>query len=140
MPLLVFLGYGAVGATVGYAIAVASGAVLGVLLLYFTTYRKIDKTPSSAPQGASSQMLKELLKYGVPLGIAGILVGAVAPFYSFLTATYCTAIMLATTKLPHNFSVLLNFFVLPITTVLFLLLKNRPAKESPSKNRFHLFS
>jgi O-antigen/teichoic acid export membrane protein len=130
MPLLVFLGYGAVGATVGYAIAIASGAVLGVLLLYFTTYRKIDKTPSSAPQGASSQMLKELLKYGVPLGIAGILVGAVAPFYSFLTATYCTAIMLGNNKIATNFSVLLNFFVLPITTVLFpAFSKIDPAKE-----------
>ena len=116
-PLLVYFGYGAVGAIIGYT---ASSVVLGVIsivMLYFFVWKKLPSSKISRSEIVRT--LKSLLSYGVPLGISGIVGSLGTPLFSFLMASYVSDVMIGNYKVATNFLILLSFLTGPITTVLF---------------------
>jgi stage V sporulation protein B len=117
MPVLVFLGYGALGAVVGYTAAYVVAGGFSVALLYFAIFRRIEA--ERAPFRETLQTLKPLLSYGVPLAIAGILSGGLAQFWQFLMASSVDVALIGNYRVALNFAVLLGFFIGPISTVLF---------------------
>jgi O-antigen/teichoic acid export membrane protein len=116
-PLLVFIGYSALGAVLGYTISTIAAAIIGLVVLYLTILRKL-KTPN--PQKSNQSLtLKKMLHYGVPLSISSILGGFLIQFYAFLMAIYCTDALIGNYQVAAQFSILLAFVTTPILTVLF---------------------
>ncbi len=128
-PLLVFFGYGATGAIIGFTSASVVQGVISVLFLYFFVFRKLPifKTTTSD----IVKTLKSMLSYGVPLGVGTIISNLGSPVFSFLMASYVSDVMIGNYKIATNFTILLSFLTVPINTVLF------PAfsKLDPQKDR-----
>jgi stage V sporulation protein B len=116
-PLLVFLGYGALGAVLGYTLSFLAAGIIALVILYFILFRKLKSTQTNRP--GLTQTLKTMLNYGVPLSISSILGGFRIQFYSFMMAFFCSDIMIGNYQAATNFAVLLTFFTFPISTVLF---------------------
>ncbi len=116
-PLLVFLGYGALGAVLGYALAYLISCVIGITALHFVIVKKIGG--NSPTKSEILLTLKTMLRYGIPLSISSILAGLLVQFYGFMMASFCSDIMIGNYKISTNFAVLLTFFTIPIMTVLF---------------------
>ncbi len=116
-PLLVYLGYGALGAILGYTFSFLVAGVVATVLLYFAIFRKLRGTTTS--KSNASQALKPLLRYGVPLAIGTILGGILTSFYSFIMASFVDVAMIGNYRIAANFAILLAFFTVPISTVLF---------------------
>jgi O-antigen/teichoic acid export membrane protein len=130
-PLLVFLGYGALGAVLGYTFAFLAAGIIGIATLYFIFFRHGNRTKTN--RNRLFQTLKAMLHYGIPLSISLILEGFLVQFYGFMMAFFCSDIMIGNYHAATNFAVLLTFFTFPISTVLFPAF----AKLNP-KNEHHL--
>lgn len=127
-PLLVLIGYGALGATLGYTISISASALIGLATLYLTVIRRLKaKNPEKA---IITPTLKKMLRFGVPLSISSIISGFLVQFYAFLMAIYCTDAMIGNYQAATQFATLLTFFTIPISTVLFpAFSKINPKKE-----------
>jgi stage V sporulation protein B len=129
-PALVYLGFGAFGALIGYTVASVVAGVLAIVIVYFGIYRKLEKVKVSFSDLTES--LRTLLKFGVPLALASIITGLLLQYNSFMMAHYVTDLAnIGNYKVAINFTMLLTFFSVPITTVLFpAFSKLNPAGES----------
>jgi O-antigen/teichoic acid export membrane protein len=128
-PLLVYLGFGAFGALVGFTVASVISGVTGAALLYFGIFRKLPLESMNKPK--ILQTLKPLLNYGIPLSIATIITGGLNQVSQFVMASSTDLAMIGNFKIATNFAIFLTFFTLPMSTVLF------PAfsKLDPSKDK-----
>ena len=126
--LLVYLGYGAEGAALGYTIGSVVSSVTAAFLLYFVIFRRLGS--QFAFKSDLLQQLKPMLKYGVPLAIAAITAGILTQFYSFMMAIFCSTSIIGNYGIATNFTVLPTFFTIPIATVMFpVFSKINPEKE-----------
>ena len=116
-PLLVFVGYGALGAVLGYTFSFLIAGFTGLIMLYFILLRNRRRTKTN--RNKTFKTLKTMLHYGVPLSISSILAGFRTQFYSFMMAFFCSDILIGNYQAGTNFAVLLTFFTFPISTVLF---------------------
>ncbi len=117
VPLLVYFGYGALGAVIGYTLAAAAQGVISLLFLYFFIIKKLPQ--SKIYMSEIAKILKQLLRYGLPLSVGNILGGLSTSFYSFIMGSYVTTAMIGNYKIASNFAILLTFLTTPIATVLF---------------------
>jgi O-antigen/teichoic acid export membrane protein len=115
-PLLVYLGYGALGAVLGYTLSSLASCILAITLLYFTIFKKLP--PNTSTKLNTSQVFK-LLRFGVPLAIATILTGILIQFYSFMMASLIDVTLISNYQIATNFATLIAFVTFPISTVLF---------------------
>jgi stage V sporulation protein B len=130
-PLLVLVGYGALGAVLGYTFSFLVAGIIAVTILYFQIFRNLKK--SNPHRTEKIKTLKTMLSYGMPLSISTILGSFLIQFYAFLMAIYCSDIMIGNYQIAANFAMLLTFFTFPIATVLF------PAfSKLDSKSEAHL--
>ena len=128
-PLLVFLGYGAMGAIIGYTLAIVFTGIFAILLLHFVILKKLPSTQSTSSN--KSQILKMLLSYGLPLALSTILIGILTNFYSFMMASLVEVAMIGNYQIASYFGAFLAFFTYPISTALFpAFSKLNPQKES----------
>ena len=116
-PLLVYLGYGAMGAIIGFTLSSVVQCVVSIIFLYVFVLKKISSSKISWSDVV--QTLKSLLNYGVPLGIGGIVSSLGGPVFAFLMASYVSDVMIGNYKIANNFTVLLSFVTAPIGAVLF---------------------
>jgi len=123
-PLLVILGYGALGAVLGYTLAFLVTSILGLAMLYSILFRNLRK--SLAGSHHVFRTFKYMLRYGLPLSVSDIIGGTAGHtpgflplFYNFLLAFYCTDVVVGNYRAATNFTVLLTPFTFPIVTVLF---------------------
>ncbi|MEA2090489.1 MAG: oligosaccharide flippase family protein [Thermoproteota archaeon] len=127
-PLLVFLGYGVLGAVIGYTLSFLAAGTIGLTIVYFYLFRNQRKTNTNTT--GIFKTLKKMLHYGVPLSTSTILGGFRIQFYSFMMAFFCSDTMIGNYRAATNFAVLLTFFTFPIVTVLFpAFAKLNPEKE-----------
>ena len=117
-PLLVYLGYGATGAVIGYVSAAAAAAVISTIFLYFSIFKKLPKTPKDGQ--SMFQLLKPLLGFGVPLAISSGIALILTQFTSFMMAIYVIDnAVIGNYRIAMNFAILIAFVTVPISTVLF---------------------
>jgi len=128
-PLLVILGFGVLGAVVGYTFSFLVAAIVSSAILYFLIFRGLKRTKIN--RFKISKILRNMLHYGVPLSIASILGGFLLQFYSFMMAFYCSDIMIGNFKAATNFAILLTFFTTPISTVLFPAFTKLDSQNEP---------
>ncbi len=126
-PLLVFLGYGAFGAVIGYTLGTIATSVISAFILYSKVFSKLGRLSSSK---SFRETLKPLLHFGFPVAVSNILKGIQSQFYSFMMAAFCTTILIGNYTIANNFSLLIALFTYPLTTVLFpAFSKLDPQKE-----------
>jgi O-antigen/teichoic acid export membrane protein len=129
-PLLVYLGYGALGAVVGSTVAYVASGIFAVALVYFGIFRKLESAPVRLSEIFDA--LKPMLRFGFPLAIAVILGGGLLQFYQFVMAAFVDTDMIGNYRIAVNFATLLSFFIAPISTVLFpAFSKLDPVNERP---------
>jgi O-antigen/teichoic acid export membrane protein len=116
-PVLVLLGYGVLGAVIGYTLSFIAAGVIGLAIFYLILFRPIRKKATNRFRIAKT--LKTMLKYGVPLSVSFVLGGILAQFYAFMIASFVSDTMYGNYLTTLNFSVLLTFLTIPISTVLF---------------------
>jgi len=128
-PLLVYLGFGALGAVAGYTVASISSGIIGLILLYFVILKKLPSRSTS--KATMIQTLKPLIRYGIPVAGAIILGGIATQISNFVMASSTDIALIGNYKIAINFAALLALFIYPIQTVLF------PAfsKLDPSKDK-----
>ena len=126
-PLLVLFGYGVLGAIIGAVASIAAGGFIGIAVVYLVLFRPLRKL-----KVGRSEILKTLnpmLKYGVPLAVSNIVMGFLPLLFNFLMVIYAGNAMYGDYLAAVNFSVLLTFFTVPISTVLFPAFAKLNAKE-----------
>ena len=137
-PLLVIIGLGAFGAVFGTVMASLTAGATGILILYLTIYRKLQKL-NNGPKIAET--IKTMFKFGLPLSISAIISGFLVQFYNFLIAIYCTDILIGNYSVATNFAVLITFFSTPISTVLFPAFSQlNPQKEKETLRNVFQYS
>ena len=112
-PLLVLLGYGALGAMIGYSISRLFAALLLVILV-MRIYGQIK----ADMQYSTKDVLALLLSYGFPLAIGGIVAGFGNQFYRFLMSRSCAPEVIGNFGAASNFLVLINLITSPINMAL----------------------
>jgi PST family polysaccharide transporter len=128
-PLLVYLGYGATGAIIGYTASAVVQGVLSIVFLYIFVYRKFSS--SKINKSEIVRTLKMMLSYGFPLGVGSLLQNLGSPVFSFLMATYVSDVVIGNYKIATNFLLLIGFITTPISNVLFpAFSKLDPRKEN----------
>lgn len=128
-PVLVFLGYGALGAIIGFILTSVIGCLISIILFYVLIFKKIPYVKIS--KSDLSKTLRPLLHYGIPLALGGIISGLLIQFNSFLMGSFVKDLtLIGNYKISTNFLILIAFFTVPINTVLFpAFSKLDPKKE-----------
>ncbi|WNZ29230.1 MAG: oligosaccharide flippase family protein [Candidatus Bathyarchaeota archaeon] len=116
-PFLVLLGYGAMGAIIGYTFSFIITAILGITLLYIKILKNLKKPKLNFQEKIKT--LKEMLSYGFPISISEILGSFLYQFYAFLMAFYVNNVLIGNYQIAVNFTVFISFFSYPLVTVLF---------------------
>lgn len=114
--LLVFIGYGALGAVIGYTFSFLAAGIIGLVMLYLFVFRSLRTQKNSF---GIINNLKTMLRYGVPLSISIILGGFLTQFYGFVMAFFCSDFLIGNYHVAVNFGVILTFFTIPVSTALF---------------------
>ncbi len=113
---LVYVGLGTSGAVLGYTIATIVAGSIGLFFMLLL-YRKFPKPYSLKLE--TMEYTKEMLKYSIPLSLATIISGFMAQFYIVILPWFVENSVIGNYNLSNNFIVLISFFSLPITTMLF---------------------
>jgi O-antigen/teichoic acid export membrane protein len=113
---LVYAGLGTSGAVVGYTVASIVAWLIGIIFT-LSLYRKFPKPFSLKLE--TLEYTKEMLKYSIPLSLAAIVSGFMAQFYVVILPWFVDNSVIGNYGLSNNFVVLISFFSLPITTMLF---------------------
>jgi O-antigen/teichoic acid export membrane protein len=116
-PALVLLGYSVLGAVIGNVLGLVAAGTIGLATFYFTLYRPLTKHATT--RSSIRKTLGKMLRYGVPLSIYYGLGGILTQIYAFLVIPLTSNTMYGNYLTAFNFSVLLTFLSVPITTVLF---------------------
>jgi stage V sporulation protein B len=116
-PVLVFLGYSVLGAVIGYSLGFIAAGIIGLATFYFILLRPLRKKVTG--NSSMTKTLKTMLHYGWPLSISSILGSILTQFYAFMVVPLTSNTMYGNLTTASNFSVLLTFLTVPITTVLF---------------------
>lgn len=133
-PLLVWLGYNVMGAIQGQVIAQITAGIVGLIIFYTKCLRQTKKDETQKMDMLGT--MKTLLKYGLPLSVAVVVVGFLPQFYNTLltqsvgalnVTSYTTA--LGNYQTAVNFTVIITFFTVPISTVLFPAFSKIKGKE-----------
>ena len=117
-PLLVFIGMGALGAVLGNTTSLIIAGALGSILVITAFIKKPTDQESTIDPTEASRIL---LTYGFPLFLSILISGAITQVYNFLMALHVDVFDIGNYQAAVNFSVLINFFIMPISTVLFPL-------------------
>jgi putative peptidoglycan lipid II flippase len=132
MVLLVTLRFGVYGAIVGNAISHLSAGLIGIALLYLIVIKNIQKQEGQLQLVST---IRTMLKFGLPLSIAVMLVGVLSQFYSFLLAIYTSDLVYGNYQIALNFAMLVSIFATSVTTVMFPTFSKLKAQEDPKTVR-----
>ncbi|MDQ1280995.1 MAG: hypothetical protein QG670_2259 [Thermoproteota archaeon] len=125
MPTLIILGMGTLGATIGVTLATLLTGIICIGLLFRLTKRLQQANPATK----ISKIIRVMLTYGLPISISAIITGFSTNFYNLLMAVYCTDLMIGNFQAAVNFSVLIGFFSIPITMILFPIFSKLDGKK-----------
>jgi O-antigen/teichoic acid export membrane protein len=117
-PVLVYVGFGVSGAVVGYATGVLGGGLVGIVLMR-EIYNGLRKKNVLAEPLKVWETMKFMFRYALPLSFSGMFISFLSQFYNFIIAIYASNFLIGNFAVANNFTILLTFFVTPITTMLF---------------------
>lgn len=127
-PLLVLLGFGALGAVAGLGLGFLAAGLGGVLIIFFALYSSLRKTSSEGSMGFMETM-RMMLRYGFPLAVIGIIGGFGGQLYSFLMARYSSTFSVGNYGVASTFLVFVGFITFPVGNVLFPMFSKMSGSE-----------
>ena len=113
-PMLVYLGYGSVGAVVGESGPLIFSSLLGLVFIYFI-WKSEHRSKASL---SHFEGIKMLLDYGFPLFLANIVTGPRSQINSYLLSLYVVADLIGNYSVATRFSVLVGLVATPISQVI----------------------
>ena len=116
-PILVYIGFGTLGAILGHTSPILLSGALGTVFIVII-YR--SQKPEARPI-SHLQAIRTILTYGFPLYLASLLSGLLPQIYTTLLGIWETNEKIGNYSVALNFSVLLSFVTLPISTTIFPL-------------------
>ncbi len=125
-PILVYIGLGTLGAILGHSSPIILSGVLGAVFI-FILYRNESPNDNSITH---KEAIITILKYGFPLYLISLLGSILPQFYTTMLGSWLTTKftnvdvindLIGNYSIVLNFSVLLSFVTLPISTTLFPL-------------------
>ncbi len=128
-PFLVILGYGVLGAVIASAVSVGAAGVVGIVMVYFMFYRHLSKLKIG--RSDIFKNIKSMLKFGIPLTVANLVVGVLPQVFAFTMALYASDVMMGNYYAATYFAVLATFISIPIATALFPAFAKLKPKEEP---------
>ena len=126
-PILVFLGYGIIGAAYGNTAPILLTGLLGILIVAIN----LKKVNSSM---FDSSYFKPIILYTTPVFVASILSGAFLQILNFILPLHVTPSEIGYYAAATNFTVLIGFLLTPINQAIFPLL----SKLRPEDNIFQM--
>lgn len=130
-PILVYVGFGPLGAILGQMVPyVVSGALgLGLVLMLFR------RSPSPTSETGTVDQIRMLLGFGFPLFVSSLLLNGRNRIFSSILPFYVPDEHIGDMTASQNFSVLVGFFSIPITTSLFPLFSKFNQKNGTTLGR-----
>ena len=110
-PVLVYLGYGPVGAALGEAGPMMFAGVLGLVFVY-VIWRSVKKSQSTI---SHIEGMKMLMAYGYPLFFSNLIAGIRPYINTYLLAQFVAYNLIGNYSVAKRFSALLGFVVTPIS-------------------------
>jgi O-antigen/teichoic acid export membrane protein len=126
--ILVVLGLGTAGATIGFSAGTFIAGIIGVMLIW-TIYRRLPKPAANKLQ--IKAYLITMLTYCLPLSFTVVITALLPQFYAFLLPIYYPVdnVPIGNYNVALNFVVLIAFVVTPIQTMLFPAFSKLDAKR-----------
>ena len=114
-PLLVYFGYGAMGAALGYTIPF----IISGFFAMFLAYQSIKNLPVSSTSVRENIFL--LSRYAYPLFLSNFFSGGLYQIFNFVLPFYVSATLIGNYTAATSFSVLIGFIMTPLNTAIFPL-------------------
>jgi O-antigen/teichoic acid export membrane protein len=127
MPLLIYFGYGLVGAIIGQIMGYIASSIAGYLIL-LSLIRKSDKQLVSFKQN-----LVTLLNFGLPLFFGNIIMGFARQFRGFLLSWYVSAELIGNYGIASWFNTLISVFSTSISANLLPTFSKINLQENPKQ-------
>ncbi len=122
---LVIYGLGPLGAVLGFSVASLVAGLVGLFLVWIL-YRNLPKVVGSLE---IKKTIKTMFRYALPLSIATIIMSFQLQFYNFVLPAFAEKGVVGNYGIATSFVVLINFFAMPITTILFPAFSKLDAKK-----------
>lgn len=116
--LLIILGLGAIGATLGLGLGFLLAAGIGITLLFLRTYPTLYRHGHSENIGFF-QGLKLMVSYGIPLYLSSLMFSLLVQYRSLILALFVSNTEIGNYTTAMNFSVLITLLTYPIAASLF---------------------
>jgi O-antigen/teichoic acid export membrane protein len=127
-PVLILMGFGVVGAAYGYSLPIFISGCLAVLFVYLNNRDlKISRSLFNR------ETYKTIIVYTIPLFLANLIGGGTGRFYDFLLSVNTSAEVIGNYSAAKSMSVLVQFFISPISTATFPLLSKLRPKDPAFK-------
>ncbi len=123
-PVLVFLGYGVVGAAYGYTLPYLATGIAAVFLVFLLSRGE----PSSS--NSFFHYVSLIIRYSYPLFFSNLLSGSLNQVLYFILPFYVSASIMGNFSAATSFSVLVTLFTTPLTTATFPLLSKLKPDDS----------
>jgi O-antigen/teichoic acid export membrane protein len=116
-PILIFLGYGPVGAILGEVGPVLFSSIIGLVFIWILW----QSEPPVKPSMNHVEGMFFLLKFGYPLFLSALIGGIIPSLNNFILALNVSNELIGNYTAGIRFSALISFFSMPIATVMFPL-------------------
>jgi len=118
--VLVLLGYGVLGAVLGYTMGYFASSILGIIFIPREISKHITKDTSISSSSLSwKKTLTLLLGFGLPLAVTNIVGGFGRQLYNFLAGRYCSKWDFGNYNAASTLLVPLPVLAMPISMVMF---------------------
>ncbi len=137
--LLIFFGFGVVGAVLGHVLSYMFAAVLGSIILLIGPYRRLRASPDD--NGCFLGDLKSMVDFGFPLYLSTLTSIFLNQYQFMLLGFYASDFQIGNFNAALNFTALLNMLNIPVATALFpAFSKFNPKSDIGELRRFFRFS
>ena len=116
-PILVFIGYGTLGAIIGHTSPILISGLLGLVFIW-VIYKPLS---TEEPDISHYEAARTILSYGFPLYLTVLLSGSLPHLYTTLLGMWVPNESIGNYSVTRNFGVLLSFVTIPIGTSIFPL-------------------
>ncbi|MEM2111559.1 MAG: oligosaccharide flippase family protein [Candidatus Bathyarchaeia archaeon] len=134
---LVLAGFSIFGAVVSYVAGYLIGGSIGLALLLNIMRKHSSKDDISI---GFAESLKTLVRYGMPLYIATLLVGFIPPYQNFVLGIFTTDAAIGNYKAAVNFITLITIVSIPIITTLLPAFSKLEKTTNEKVRTFFLFA
>jgi O-antigen/teichoic acid export membrane protein len=135
---LVILGFGPLGAVIGFSVAILIAGIIAVLLMW-ALYKNLPKPTNNTLE--TKNTIKTMFNYGLPLSIASIIATFQTTFYTFILPIFVAPGLYGNYVIANTFVVLITFFAAPVSTMLFpAFSKLDPQKDKETLKNVFQFS